>query len=102
MKYSRNDAKAYARAHMKGIWAAALQPFHGFRVEHEMVEPGPAMLGVVMPVIAALDEERQPIAQPVQHFGRPWPQRDHRLPRPASPALFPLAVNESNASSLSV
>ena len=27
MKYSRNDAKAYARAHMKGIWAAALQPF---------------------------------------------------------------------------
>jgi 4-hydroxy-tetrahydrodipicolinate synthase len=27
MKYSRTDAKAYARAHMKGIWAAALQPF---------------------------------------------------------------------------
>jgi 4-hydroxy-tetrahydrodipicolinate synthase len=27
MKYARKDAKAYARAHMKGIWAAALQPF---------------------------------------------------------------------------
>ena len=27
MKYSKNDAKAYARAHMTGIWAAALQPF---------------------------------------------------------------------------
>jgi 4-hydroxy-tetrahydrodipicolinate synthase len=26
-KYSRKDAKAYARAHMKGIWAAALTPF---------------------------------------------------------------------------
>ncbi|MGE3247043.1 MAG: dihydrodipicolinate synthase family protein [Beijerinckiaceae bacterium] len=28
MKYSRHDAKAYAREHMRGIWAAALQPFH--------------------------------------------------------------------------
>src|SRR5262245_37751055 len=27
MKYKRNDAKAYARANMKGIWAAALTPF---------------------------------------------------------------------------
>jgi 4-hydroxy-tetrahydrodipicolinate synthase len=31
MKYSRLDAKDHARAHMKGIWAAALTPFaaHG-------------------------------------------------------------------------
>jgi len=27
MKYKKYDAKAYSRAHMKGIWAAALQPF---------------------------------------------------------------------------
>jgi 4-hydroxy-tetrahydrodipicolinate synthase len=27
MKYRRSDAKDYARAHMKGIWAAALMPF---------------------------------------------------------------------------
>src|SRR5882672_4706320 len=27
MKYSKKDAKAYARAHMKGVWAAALMPF---------------------------------------------------------------------------
>ena len=27
MKYRKADAKAYARAHMNGIWAAALQPF---------------------------------------------------------------------------
>ncbi len=27
MKYSRNDAKAYSRANMKGVWAAALTPF---------------------------------------------------------------------------
>lgn len=27
MKYAKKDAKAYARKHMKGIWAAALQPF---------------------------------------------------------------------------
>ena len=27
-KYSRNDAKAYAREHMRGIWAAALNPFN--------------------------------------------------------------------------
>ena len=27
MKYRRDEAKAYAREHMKGIWAAALQPF---------------------------------------------------------------------------
>jgi 4-hydroxy-tetrahydrodipicolinate synthase len=27
MKYERKDAKAYARANMKGIWAAALTPF---------------------------------------------------------------------------
>jgi 4-hydroxy-tetrahydrodipicolinate synthase len=26
-KYHRSDAKAYARTHMKGIWAAALTPF---------------------------------------------------------------------------
>ena len=27
MKYRRNEAKDYARSHMKGIWAAALMPF---------------------------------------------------------------------------
>ena len=27
MNYSRRDAKAYAREHFKGIWAAALTPF---------------------------------------------------------------------------
>ena len=27
MKYSKKDAKAYSRANMKGIWAAALMPF---------------------------------------------------------------------------
>ena len=27
MKYSRNDAKAYARQHLRGIWAAAQTPF---------------------------------------------------------------------------
>jgi 4-hydroxy-tetrahydrodipicolinate synthase len=27
MNYSKKDAKTYARKHMKGIWAAALQPF---------------------------------------------------------------------------
>jgi 4-hydroxy-tetrahydrodipicolinate synthase len=27
MRYAKHDAKAYARAHMTGIWAAALQPF---------------------------------------------------------------------------
>src|SRR5882672_12594265 len=27
MSFSRTDAKAYARAHLKGIWAAALTPF---------------------------------------------------------------------------
>ena len=27
MKYRRSEAKEYARAHMKGIWAAALMPF---------------------------------------------------------------------------
>ena len=27
MDYRRSEAKEYARAHMKGIWAAALQPF---------------------------------------------------------------------------
>lgn len=28
MKYSKPDAKDYARAHMRGIWAAALNPFN--------------------------------------------------------------------------
>lgn len=28
MKYSKHDAKAYAREHMTGIWAAALNPFN--------------------------------------------------------------------------
>jgi len=27
MKYSRKDAKAYAREHLKGVWAAGLTPF---------------------------------------------------------------------------
>lgn len=29
MKYDRTQAKAYARTHMKGVWAAALTPFKG-------------------------------------------------------------------------
>jgi 4-hydroxy-tetrahydrodipicolinate synthase len=29
MTYSRNDAKAYAREHLRGIWAAAQTPFKG-------------------------------------------------------------------------
>src|SRR5262249_44789789 len=29
MKYRKNEAKEYARAHMRGIWAAALMPFAG-------------------------------------------------------------------------
>lgn len=28
MKYSKSEAKEYAREHMRGIWAAALNPFH--------------------------------------------------------------------------
>ena len=28
MKYSKLDAKDYARKHMKGIWAAAMNPFN--------------------------------------------------------------------------
>ena len=28
MKYSKREAKSYAKAHLRGIWAAALQPFH--------------------------------------------------------------------------
>jgi 4-hydroxy-tetrahydrodipicolinate synthase len=39
MKYTKNDAKAYAKKNFKGIWAAVLTPFdeqlkfdeHGFR-----------------------------------------------------------------------
>src|SRR3989304_2804166 len=27
MKYRRHDAKAYAREHLRGIWAATLTPF---------------------------------------------------------------------------
>jgi 4-hydroxy-tetrahydrodipicolinate synthase len=27
MRYDKKDAKAYARQHMRGIWAAALMPF---------------------------------------------------------------------------
>ena len=27
-KHTRADAKAYARAHLRGIWAAALTPFN--------------------------------------------------------------------------
>ena len=27
MRFARTDAKAYARANLKGIWAAALTPF---------------------------------------------------------------------------
>ena len=37
MKYRRDEAKAYARAHMQGIWAAALQPF---RVDGSLDEAG--------------------------------------------------------------
>ena len=28
MNYTKSEAKVYARAHMRGIWAAALNPFH--------------------------------------------------------------------------
>ncbi len=28
MMYSKKEAKQYAKAHMKGIWAAALMPFN--------------------------------------------------------------------------
>ncbi len=36
MKYSKLDAKDYAREHMKGIWAAALNPFNpDFSVDEE-------------------------------------------------------------------
>lgn len=47
MKYSRKDAKTHAFAHMRGIWAAALMPFHddlsidedGFRTNmHHWIE----------------------------------------------------------------
>ena len=36
MKYTKDEAKDYARSHMRGIWAAALNPFHvdgGFNEE---------------------------------------------------------------------
>lgn len=35
MKYSKLDAKDYAREHMRGIWAAALNPFHEGRAFNE-------------------------------------------------------------------
>jgi 4-hydroxy-tetrahydrodipicolinate synthase len=35
MRYSRNDAKTYARAHMRGIWVAALTPFRPDRAIDE-------------------------------------------------------------------
>ncbi|MFW6060821.1 MAG: dihydrodipicolinate synthase family protein, partial [Phycisphaeraceae bacterium] len=36
MKYSRQEAKAYAREHMRGIWAATLTPFtHELEVDEE-------------------------------------------------------------------
>lgn len=36
MKYSKKDAKAYARANFKGIWAAALTPFASeFEIDEE-------------------------------------------------------------------
>ena len=28
MRYSKREAKSYAKTHLRGIWAAALQPFH--------------------------------------------------------------------------
>jgi 4-hydroxy-tetrahydrodipicolinate synthase len=37
MKYRRSEAKEHARAHMKGIWAAALMPF---RADLSIDEPG--------------------------------------------------------------
>ena len=50
MRYSRHDAKAHAKAHMRGIWAAALMPFDadlrideaGFRanMEHWITDLG--------------------------------------------------------------
>lgn len=36
MKYGRKDAKAYSREHMKGVWAAALTPFHeDYRIDEK-------------------------------------------------------------------
>jgi 4-hydroxy-tetrahydrodipicolinate synthase len=35
MKYSKHDAKAYARENMRGIWAAALNPFNDDRSMNE-------------------------------------------------------------------
>lgn len=35
MKYTRSEAKAYARDHMRGIWAAALTPFDADRALDE-------------------------------------------------------------------
>lgn len=37
MKYHKRDAKDYARSHLKGIWAAALTPFHS---DGSLDEPG--------------------------------------------------------------
>src|SRR5262249_11530972 len=36
MRYNRAEAKEYARAHFKGIWAAALTPFSPDRAIDEM------------------------------------------------------------------
>lgn len=36
MKYAKKDAKAFARKHMKGIWAAALMPFkHDLSIDED-------------------------------------------------------------------
>jgi hypothetical protein len=55
-------------------------------VEHGARDPGVAARGVVH-VIAALDEERQPVAEPAGEFARPWPQRDDRLAGLRQPLL---------------
>ena len=46
MKYRRSDAKDYARAHMKGIWAAALMPFaEDLSIDEKGFRQQPAALG---------------------------------------------------------
>ena len=46
MKYRRSEAKDYARAHMKGIWAAALVPFADGPLDRRGgLPPQPAALG---------------------------------------------------------
>jgi 4-hydroxy-tetrahydrodipicolinate synthase len=46
MMYSKREAKEYARAHMKGIWAAALMPFaEDLSIDEAGLPAQPAALG---------------------------------------------------------